>query len=95
MQFVDPCVPPSLVPSGSKAFVIAEGHTEYVALPSVQTPGGQVITRLSFTEAERRAIFMGEDVYLTILTPPAGSVQPRTINPLRPSVGPENWAERE
>lgn len=95
MQFVDPCVPPSLVPSGSKPFVIAEGHDVYQALPSVQTPGGQVITRLSFTDAERRAIFMGEDVYLTILTPPASSMQPRTINPLLPTVGPTDWAARE
>lgn len=95
MEFVDPCVPRGLVPAGSKAFVIAENHAEYQALPSVQTPGGQVITRLSLTDAERKAVFMGEDIYLTILTPPASSTQPRTINPLLPTVGPTDWAARE
>lgn len=84
MDIVDPLVHPSLVPSGSKAVVIAEHQDEYRDLPSVRTPGGQVITRWSLTDEERAAIVRGEDIYVTILSHGA-------INPLFVTVGPVDW----
>jgi hypothetical protein len=86
MDIVDPRVDPRLVPAGSKAIVIAEHQEEYRDLPSVRTPGGQVITRWALTDAERRAIVEGEDIYVTIFSHGA-------INPLFVTVGPVNWTE--
>ena len=88
MEIVDPRVPASLVPAGSKAIVIAEHQAEYRALPSIRTPDGQVITRWEFTEAERRAVMLGEDLYVTILSRGA-------INPLFCTVGPVDWTRSE
>jgi dihydrofolate reductase len=87
MEIVDPRIDPRLVPSGSRAVVIAEHQPEYRDLPSVRTPNGQVITRWALTEKERRAIMFGEDIYVTILSHGA-------INPLFVTVGPVNWNER-
>lgn len=87
MEIVDPRVDPRLVPSGSKAVVIAEHQAKYRDLPSVRTPDGQVITRWSLTDDERRAILQGEDVYVTLLSRGA-------INPLFVTVGPVNWNSR-
>ena len=84
MEIVDPRIDPKLVPKGSRAVVIAEHQKEYLDLPSVRTPDGQVITRWSFTLEERRAILQGEDLYITILS--SGS-----INPLFCTIGPTNW----
>lgn len=84
MDIVDPRVPPSLVPPGSRATVIAKDQPEYRALPSIRTPDGQVITRWSFTDEERRAILRGEDLYITLMT-----FGP--INPLLPTVGLIDW----
>lgn len=88
MEICDPRVHPSLVPEGSRAVVIAEHQEEYRDLPSVRTPDGQVITRWSLTDAERKAIFYGEDIYITILS--AGP-----INPLFATVGPVDWTKRD
>lgn len=88
MKIIDPCVDPRLVPEGSKAFVIAEHHQEYQALPSIQTPAGQVITRWELTLEERRAIVEGADVFVTLLS--GGS-----INPFFVTIGPVNWRENE
>lgn len=88
MEIVDPRVPPSLVPAGSKPVVIAEHQKEYRALPSIRTPDGMVITRWEFTEAERRAVMLGEDLYVTILSQGA-------INPLFCTVGPVDWTRSE
>lgn len=85
MEIVDPRVPAMLVPSGSKPVVIAEHQTEYRALPSIRTPDGQVITRWEFTDAERRAVMLGEDLYVTILSH-------GPINPLFCTVGPVDWS---
>lgn len=87
MEIVDPRVDPALVPQGSRAVVIAEHQAEYQDLPSVRTPNGYVITRWQFTEAERRAILHGEDLYVTILSHGA-------INPLFCTVGPVDWTKR-
>lgn len=87
MGIVDPRVDPVLVPPGSRAIVIAE-HQEYQDLPSVRTPHGQVITRWTLSDAERRAIFMGEDIYITLLSH-------GTINPLFATVGPCDWTRLE
>lgn len=84
MEIVDPRVNPALVPSGSKAVVIAEHQPQYRPLPSIRTPEGQVITRWTFTEEERRAIVAGEDLYITIF-----AYGP--INPLFVTVGPTDW----
>ena len=88
MEVVDPRVDPRLVPAGSVAIVIAEHQDEYQDLPSVRTPDGQVITRWSPSDAERRAILLGEDLYVTILAKGA-------INPLFVTVGPVDWTRRE
>jgi hypothetical protein len=88
MEIADPRVHPSLVPPGSRAVVIAEHQAEYADLPSVRTPGGQVITRWALTEDERRRIFHGEDVYVTLLSRGA-------INPLFVTIGPVDWNQGE
>lgn len=84
MNIADPRLSPDLVPQGSIARIINDADKTYQDLPSVVTPGGQVITRWTFTDAERKAILMGEDLYITIL-----SYGP--INPLSVTVGPVNW----
>lgn len=84
MEIVDPRVNPALVPDGSKAVVIAEHQSKYENLPSIRTPGGQVITRWSPSDDERKAILRGEDIYVTILSRGA-------INPLFVTVGPVDW----
>lgn len=84
MDIVDPRVHPALVPSGSRAVVIAERQDEYRDLPSIRTPDHQVITRWAPTDAERAAILRGEDIFVTILS--AGA-----INPLFVTVGPIDW----
>lgn len=88
MDIVDPRVDLRLVPAGSRAVVIAEHQQEYRDLPSVRTPGGQIITRWSLTPEERAAIVRGEDIYVTILSH-------GPINPLFVTVGPVNWAAAE
>jgi hypothetical protein len=86
MEIVDPRIPPLLVPRGSRAIVIAEQQEEYRDLPSVRTPGGQVITRWALTEDERKAIFYGADVFVTILSR-------GPINPLFVTIGPVDWTQ--
>lgn len=84
MEIADPRVDPRLVPEGSRAIVIAENQSEYRDLPSIRTPNGYVITRWTFSEAERQAIAAGEDLYITLLSHGA-------INPLFATVGPVDW----
>jgi hypothetical protein len=88
MDIADPRIDPRLVPAGSRAIVIAEHQSEYLDLPSVRTPGGQIITRWSLSDDERTAIFRGSDIFVTILS--AGA-----INPLFVTVGPIDWRARE
>lgn len=88
MNIVDPRIDPDLVPTGSRAVVIAEHQDEFRDLPSVRTPGGQVITRWALSEDERKAIFHGADVFVTILSSGA-------INPLFVTIGPVNWKDAE
>jgi hypothetical protein len=88
MDIVDPRVPPDCVPAGSRALVIAEHQDEYRNLPSIRTPGGQVITRWALTDEERSAVFEGADLYITILS--AGA-----INPLFATIGPIDWRSSE
>jgi hypothetical protein len=85
MTPVDLRVPPSLVPPGSRAIVIAEHQDEYQDLPSVRTPNGQVITRWALTDEEWRALLAGEDVYLRIWA--RGAILPVAL-----SVGPCEWS---
>jgi hypothetical protein len=87
MDIVDPRVPLSLVPEGSRAVVIAEHQEEYRDLPSIRTPDGQVITRWTLTDAERAAVLRGEDIFVTLLSD-------GPINPMFVTVGPVNWRER-
>lgn len=88
MEIVDPRVHPSLVPEGSRAIVIAEHQDEFRDLPSIRTPNGQVITRWTLSDDERKQILLGEDIYITLLS--HGS-----INPLFATVGPVNWKETQ
>lgn len=85
MEPVDPRINPALVPPGSRPIVWAEHQEEYISLPSVRTPDGQVITRWTLTEDERRRILLGDDVFLTIWTN-------GQINPVHLSVGPCDWS---
>lgn len=84
MEPIDPRVHPSLLPPGCRALVVAEQQDEYQNLPSIVTTDGRVITRWELTEAERRALLNGEDVYLTIFGVP--------IRPVFLSVGPCDWS---
>ena len=69
MKPIDPCIHPDLVPAGSRAVVMAAHQQEiYQPLPTVQTPSGCVITRWELTDAERRLIFDGADVFIAIHT---------------------------
>lgn len=89
MDIADPRIDPALVPVGSRAIVIAEQQDEYRDLPSVRTPGGQVITRWVLTDDERAAVFLdGADIFVTILSHGA-------INPLFVTVGPVDWKSAE
>lgn len=88
MDVVDPRVDPALVPAGSRPTVIAEHQHEYRALPSIRTPNGLVITRWTLTDKERAAVALGEDVYITLLSP-------GPINPLFATVGPVDWTAVE
>jgi len=88
MEIVDPRVHPSLVPEGSKPLIINGPHgDEYRDLPSIRTPDHQIITRWTLSDAERRQILEGEDVYLTILSN-------GPINPVFMTVGPVDWTRR-
>ena len=84
MEIVDPRVDPVLVPHGSRAVVIAEHQAEYQNLPSIRTPDGQVITRWTLSDAERKAILLGEDVFITLISH-------GPISPLFATVGPCDW----
>ena len=84
MEPVDPCIDVRLVRSGSRPIVVAEKQDEYRDLPSVKTTQAQTITRWTFTDEERRRIFEGEDLYITILGQGA-------INPIMPTVGVVDW----
>jgi hypothetical protein len=88
MVAVDPCVPINLLPDNSRALVVAEKQEAYENLPAVVTPGGQVITRWELSDDERRAIFLGADIYVTLLS--AGRISPFFL-----SVGATDWKERE
>jgi hypothetical protein len=93
MELIDPGVPSELVPEGSRSVVVAKDHPVWRPMPTVQTPGGRVITRWTFTDEERQAIAAGEDLFMTVITSPG-----RGINPVRVQVGMDNagWLwERE
>ena len=89
MEIVDPRVDPALIPEGSRPHIYnGPRGDEYRDLPSIRTPDGKVVTRWTFTDAERAAILRGEDVYLTICT---------FNTPLQPvllTVGPIDWKDR-
>lgn len=98
MEPIDPRIDPRLVPSGSRAVVVAEHQDEYRDLPSVVTPPifqegskqvvmtwQQTITRWTFTDAERKRIAEGEDVYITIVGVP--------IRPFFATVGVVDWTK--
>jgi hypothetical protein len=68
MKPVDPQIPVRLLPDGAVARVIAETQEQYEDLPSVRTPGGQVITRWELTDEERAAIAAGGDVWVTLFS---------------------------
>lgn len=85
MDIVDPRVPPSLVPAGSRAQVInGPRGDEYRDLPAICTPDGHVITRWTLSPAERAALVRGEDIYVTLLS--SGGISPFFV-----TVGPVDW----
>lgn len=86
MDVIDPRVPPSLVPVGSRPHIVNGPKREYQDLPSIITPDGMLISRWTFTDAERLAIAHGEDLYLTMFVGRSNS-----INPISMSVGPCDW----
>ena len=87
MTPVDPRIDPALVPDGSRPVVIAKDQPEYVPLPVVRTPDGQVITRWELTPEERAAIAGGADVFVTLFSH-------GPINPLFVTIGPVDWTAR-
>jgi len=86
MEIMDPCVPLSLLPPGSKAQVIGKHQAEYLDLPAIRTPLGHVITRWALTDEERTRLLAGEDLYLTIWSH-------GPINPVCLSVGVCDWTK--
>lgn len=88
MEICDPRVHPALIPDGSKAVVIAKNQPQYLPLPSIRTPGGQVITRWSPSEEERKALMRGEDIYITIFA--KGQIQPIMV-----TIGQADWTQSE
>jgi hypothetical protein len=88
MDVIDPRVPADLLPANCRALIVAEHQEEYVNVPAIVTPRGQVITRWELTDDERRAIFEGADVFVTLLS--AGR-----ISPFRVSIGPIDWKATE
>lgn len=92
MEPIDPRIDPRLVPTGSKAIIVAEHQDEYRNLPSILTPievrnrvvtPNKTISRWTFTDAERIAIAQGEDIYVTIIGVP--------IRPYFVTTGPVDW----
>lgn len=84
MEIVDPCVPLTLLPAGSKARILNGPKREYLDLPAIVTPQGRVITRWTFNEEERARVLAGEDLYLTIWSH-------GPINPVALTVGVCDW----
>lgn len=83
MTPVDPCVDPKLLPDNSKAIVFGKDQEGVSPLPTIQTPEFHTLSRWTLTDDERRKIFEGEDIYLSIL---AQNPPPVTI-----CVGVKNW----
>ena len=83
MNPVDPCIDPKLLPENSKAIVFGVDQKGVIPLPTIQTPELHIISRWQLTDIERRKIFEGEDLYLTVVAqnPP----------PVYLSVGVVNW----
>lgn len=88
MEIADPRVHPALVPAGSRAVVIAKDQPQYLQLPSVRTPAGQVITRWSPNLEERAALAQGEDIFITIFA--KGAIQPLMV-----TIGQADWNATE
>lgn len=84
MESVDPRVHPALVSPDSIASIANDSRKSYDDLPTIRTGRGQVITRWTLTTAERRLVFEGEDIYITLLSH-------GPINPICPTVGPIDW----
>ena len=83
MEPVDPRVSQTLLPQGSTALVFAESQKDlYVPVPAIRTPDGKVVTRWALSDADRRALILGADVYVTTLT------FQFPLQPLMVSVGP-------
>jgi hypothetical protein len=90
MEAVDPRVPLALLPDNCQADVInGPRGDEYKDLPAVCTPEGAMITRWTFTAAERARIAAGEDLYLTVWTVKLGDQ--RIVMPMFATVGVVNW----
>lgn len=69
MDAVDPRLPLALIPPGTKAIVYAEAQQDvYLAVPTVKTVDGKVVTRWRPSEADLRRLIEGGDVYVTLLT---------------------------
>jgi hypothetical protein len=85
MMIVDPRIDPAMVPVGSHAVVVAESQEQYRDMPSIRTPGGQVITRWALSTEEKAALIRGDDLFLTLLTF-GGPVQPVLL-----TVGMTDW----
>lgn len=86
MKIADPRIDPCLVPHRSEAIIYAKDQPEYQPLPAIRTPGGMVVSRWTLTDAERKRVAEGEDIFLCLYT----FNQP--LQPVRLSVGPEDWS---
>ena len=88
MEISDPRIDPTRLPEGSYALVIAEHQEEYRDLPSIRTPKGQVISRWQPSDAERKAIAEGADIFVTLFSR-------GPINPILVSLGDYDFKKLE
>ena len=68
MEPIDPRISPELVPVGSHPVIKGVNQAHVLPLPSIHTPSGTVITRWALSDAERRRIFAGDDIFVAIRT---------------------------
>ena len=76
--------------------VFAKDQPEYRPLPAIVTPQGTLITRWQLSEAEKRKLLNGEDLFLTVLyvlAPCRQCLAAPLLPPVRIEVGPSDWTD--
>jgi hypothetical protein len=78
-----------ILPASVKRITYAENQAEYISLPCVKLPNGDVLTRWTLTKAERRLIADSQEFWLCVKT----FNQP--LQPLMPFADEPDIAENE